>query len=70
MKEFRPSPCLQRARWRILSICRREEGDKYRRYRRYPKVEELLITADGGGSNGSRCRLWKTAGSGANSAIG
>jgi transposase len=25
----------------------------------YPKAAELLITADGGGSNGSRCRLWK-----------
>ena len=27
--------------------------------RNYPKATELLITADGGGSNGSRCRLWK-----------
>ena len=25
----------------------------------YPKATELLITADGGGSNGSRVRLWK-----------
>lgn len=25
----------------------------------YPKTEEILITADGGGSNGSRLRLWK-----------
>jgi Rhodopirellula transposase DDE domain len=25
----------------------------------YPKASALLITADGGGSNGSRCRLWK-----------
>jgi hypothetical protein len=25
----------------------------------YPKASELLITADGGGSNGRRCRLWK-----------
>jgi Rhodopirellula transposase DDE domain len=25
----------------------------------YPDATELLITADGGGSNGSRCRLWK-----------
>jgi len=25
----------------------------------YPNSEELLITADGGGSNGSRLRLWK-----------
>jgi Rhodopirellula transposase DDE domain len=25
----------------------------------YPSAEELLITADGGGSNGSRARLWK-----------
>ena len=27
--------------------------------RRFPRAGELLITADGGGSNGSRCRLWK-----------
>ena len=27
---------------------------------RYPKASKLLITADGGGSNGSRNRLWKT----------
>lgn len=26
---------------------------------RYPTAERLLITADGGGSNGSRVRLWK-----------
>jgi hypothetical protein len=26
---------------------------------RYPKPKSLLITADGGGSNGSRVRLWK-----------
>lgn len=25
----------------------------------YPNVKELMITADGGGSNGSRVRLWK-----------
>jgi len=25
----------------------------------YPKTRDLLITADGGGSNGSRLRLWK-----------
>jgi hypothetical protein len=29
--------------------------------KRYPKAKELLITADGGGSNGCRCRLWKVA---------
>jgi hypothetical protein len=28
---------------------------------RYPHATELLITADGGGSNSSRCRLWKIA---------
>ena len=28
---------------------------------RYPNARELLITADGGGSNSSRCRLWKVA---------
>jgi len=27
--------------------------------RAYPKAAELLITADGGGSNGARVRLWK-----------
>jgi transposase len=27
----------------------------------YPKAKELLVTADGGGSNGSRLRLWKVA---------
>lgn len=27
--------------------------------RRFPGAKELLITADGGGSNGSRSRLWK-----------
>jgi len=27
--------------------------------RRYPKTRSLLITADGGGSNGTRVRLWK-----------
>ena len=27
--------------------------------RRFPRASELLITADGGGSNGSRSRLWK-----------
>ena len=26
---------------------------------RYPNANSLLITADGGGSNGSRVRLWK-----------
>ena len=29
--------------------------------KRYPRARALLITADGGGSNGSRCRLWKVA---------
>jgi hypothetical protein len=29
--------------------------------KRFPNAAELLITADGGGSNGSRCRLWKVA---------
>lgn len=29
--------------------------------KRFPKASHLLITADGGGSNGSRCRLWKVA---------
>jgi Rhodopirellula transposase DDE domain len=28
--------------------------------RSYPDAAALLITADGGGSNSSRCRLWKT----------
>jgi hypothetical protein len=29
--------------------------------KRHGGARELLITADGGGSNGSRCRLWKVA---------
>jgi Rhodopirellula transposase DDE domain len=29
--------------------------------KRYPEARELLVTADGGGSNGSRNRLWKVA---------
>lgn len=29
-------------------------------HERYPDANNLLITADGGGSNGSRVRLWKT----------
>ena len=29
--------------------------------KRYGDARELLITADGGGSNGTRCRLWKVA---------
>jgi hypothetical protein len=29
--------------------------------KRFPNAKKLLITADGGGSNGSRCRLWKIA---------
>ena len=29
--------------------------------KRYGDAKELLIAADGGGSNGSRCRLWKVA---------
>ena len=27
--------------------------------RRYPRARRLLITADAGGSNGARLRLWK-----------
>jgi Rhodopirellula transposase DDE domain len=40
------------------SICRwwREMGAQ-----RFPRATELLITADGGGSNGYRTRLWKVA---------
>lgn len=29
--------------------------------RRFPRARELLITADGGGSNGSRSRLWRVS---------
>ena len=29
-------------------------------HERYPQAKELLITADGGGSNSCRTRLWKT----------
>ena len=34
----------------------RDEGIK-----RYPDASKVLILADGGGSNGARCRLWKSA---------
>jgi Rhodopirellula transposase DDE domain len=29
---------------------------------RYPGADRVMITADGGGSNGSRVRLWKQGG--------
>ena len=29
------------------------------REKRHGKAKRMMITADGGGSNGSRCRLWK-----------
>jgi hypothetical protein len=29
--------------------------------KRYPKAKKLLIMSDGGGSNGSRCKLWKVS---------
>jgi transposase len=32
---------------------------QHRGSKTYPQAKELLITADGGSSNGSRCRLWK-----------
>ena len=46
------------ARFAVVSIKRwwRKMGSK-----RYPKATELLITADGGGSNSSRTHLWKVA---------
>jgi hypothetical protein len=46
------------ARFATASIARwwRKMGRK-----RYPQAEELLITADCGGSNSSRTRLWKVA---------
>src|SRR5260370_1336770 len=34
---------------------------KHCRKRLYPQAQELLITADGGGSNGVRNKLWKKA---------
>lgn len=44
------------AEFAVESIRRwwRNEG-----FKRYPRAAELLITADGGGSNGYRVRLWK-----------
>jgi len=30
-------------------------------HRRFPRARRLLIAADGGGSNSSRCRLWKVS---------
>lgn len=46
------------ARFATASILRwwREMG-----CRRFPRAKKLMITADGGGSNGSRNRLWKVA---------
>ena len=46
------------ARFAVQAIARwwQKMGDK-----RYPQARKLLIAADGGGSNGSRCRLWKLA---------
>ena len=46
------------ARFATASILRwwREMGSQ-----RFPKATELMITADGGGSNSSRNRLWKVA---------
>ena len=35
-------------------------GEKWG-HRRFPRATELFITADGGGSNGYRTRLWKVA---------
>jgi hypothetical protein len=32
---------------------------RYEGHRLYPSADDILITADGGGSNGSRLRLWK-----------
>ena len=29
--------------------------------KRFPDARELLVTADGGGSNSARCKLWKLA---------
>lgn len=46
------------ARFAVEAITRwwKKMGAKH-----YDDARELLITADGGGSNGSRCRLWKVA---------
>lgn len=46
------------ARFAVASIRRwwKEMGHK-----RFPKAQRLLVTADGGGSNSSRNRLWKIA---------
>ena len=40
----------------VATRCWRQMGRKT-----YPEARELLITAAGGGSNGSRTRLWKVA---------
>ena len=46
------------AQFAVQAIARwwRKMGSKH-----YPNAKDLLIMADGGGSNGSRCRLWKVA---------
>jgi hypothetical protein len=38
--------------------------------RRFPRAHKLLITADGGGSNSCRSRLWKAALQGLADAVG
>ena len=45
---------LPRSRWRTIRRWWCAMGQD-----KYPGAERLLITADGGGSNGSRVRLWK-----------
>jgi hypothetical protein len=43
-------------RWKQYGAGGKRWGGK-----RYPSARKILIMADGGGSNGSRSRLWKTA---------
>ena len=53
----------RRHRSRHCGFCRQllfAAGGKLMGRERYPRARSLLITADGGGSNGSRVRLWKT----------
>ena len=51
--------CRYRSRHRRVSRSRRSVSGGVKWAPGRPPGKKLLITADGGGSNASRCRLWK-----------
>ncbi len=58
---------LADAKTAVLRVSNKASHESLRRWwanmgsKVYPDAKELLVTADGGGSNGSRLRLWKVA---------